>query len=855
MREIQAIFEIIKLVEISEDINLLLNKLIENITNLMNAQAGIIRFVKEHNLQAVATYNIKEFRETISIDEGICGEVIKEGNVKTYSREKLEGKLLDISAYSAICIPLRVKEKIAGTITIYNKLDSEEGVGEFTEEDVRIGEIFSSLASLIVFKSLYISQMQRAIQETQTLKNYLESLIENSADAIIATDLNNIVTAWNKGAENIFGYKDEEVLGKPLPIIPEFLKDIESFYIERIKSGETLKNIETVLINKEFNLVEVSLTVSPIKNAEGEIIGISRVIKDITERKKLERELIRRNEELTKILFISSTVRSTLKLEKLLRMILTVITMGEGLGFNRAILFLADEENNILKGIIGIGPASYEEAWSIWSSMAKEKKTLVEVLDDLSRKEFEEETAFDRIAKSITVSLHENTPLVKAVKEKRSFNIKNTKNQQADQVIVERLHSESYAVVPLVSKDKAIGVVWVDNFYTKKPISEQDITFLKGFADQVAGAIENAWIFDKVEKAEKEFEMLFNSITDLIYYTDQSFCIKKVNKSFLTNFGLNEKDVIGKKCFHIMHKTEAAPHDCPHKKALQTGRAAIGEIENWNKKTFLLSSSPIFDEEGKLIGTINVAKDITEIKELRDKIISMEKMAALGEVAAKVAHEIRNPLLAIGGFAKRLGKELKEENLKEYARIISDEVRRLEKILNDILSFVKPTHPVKEVFKISKLIDEIEKFVKDSIEENKNELFIQIEEDFSIVGNYDKIKEVLLNLLSNANDATRQGKIIVRVKEADVNNQLKEKYFLLEVEDSGCGIKKENLKRIFDPFYTTKTNGTGLGLAIVKRIIEEHGGIINVESEVGKGTIFRIYLPFYKEVDNENNGS
>jgi len=124
----------------------------------------------------------------------------------------------------------------------------------------------------------------------------------------------------------------------------------------------------------------------------------------------------------------------------------------------------------------------------------------------------------------------ENTPIVRAVKEKKTFNIKDVHEEESDPVIIQQLGSSAYAVVPLISKDKAIGAVWVDNMYTRKPITDQDINFLKGFADHVAGAIENAWIFEKIEKAEKELEMLFNSITDLIYYTDDNYSIKKANK-------------------------------------------------------------------------------------------------------------------------------------------------------------------------------------------------------------------------------------------------------------------------------------------------------------------------------------
>jgi len=865
MKERQALFELIKLLEIYEDIEILLERLIYYVCELMNAQGGVVRLIKNGYLHITATYNIDSDKTVLKSDEGICGEVLKEGTIKTFNKNQLEGKQLDIPAHSAMCIPLKIQEQNIGTILIYNKLDSEEGFGEFTDEDIALGELFSAIASLIILKSLKFRELrEREIQtikvmaQMEELKNYLESLIQSSADAIIATDLDNIVTAWNKGAENIFGYTTEEVIEKPLPIIPDFLREMEKIYFERIKQDETLKDIETIMVTKQNKLIEVNLTMSPIKNSRGEIIGVSRIIRDVTEKKKLERDLVRRNEELTKILFISSAVRSTLELNKLLRMILTVITMGEGLGFNRAVLFLVDEESNALQGVMAVGPSSYEEAWQIWSSMSREKKTLFEVLDELGKKEFEEDSFLERLCKNISIPLSENTPIIRAVKERKVFNIKDVHKEEADPVIIQQLGSFAYAVVPLISKDKAIGAVWVDNLYTRKPITEQDINFLKGFADQVAGAIENAWIFDKIEQAEKELEMLFNSITDLIYYTDDTYTIKKVNRSFLEAVGLKENEVIGKKCFKLIHKNANPLEECPHRKAMETGKPQVGELEeDYLDGVYLLSSSPIFDRNGNLMGTINVAKNITELKILREKIISMEKMAALGEVAAKVAHEIRNPLLAIGGFAKRIDKELKEEKHKEHIKIIIEEVKRLERILNEILSFVKPYPIGKESFKIKELVDDVVNFVESTLRENNNEFKLIMEDDFWVLGNYDKLKEVLLNLISNANEATKNGSITLKIQRADklpaeILNPEKD-YFTIEVEDTGCGIEKANLKRIFDPFFTTKITGTGLGLAIVKRIVEDHGGIIKLESEVNKGTIFRVYLPIHREGgDNEN---
>jgi signal transduction histidine kinase len=252
--------------------------------------------------------------------------------------------------------------------------------------------------------------------------------------------------------------------------------------------------------------------------------------------------------------------------------------------------------------------------------------------------------------------------------------------------------------------------------------------------------------------------------------------------------------------------------------------------------TFLTSSSPIFDMAGEFIGSVHVVRDITELKQLQNKVVMSEKMAALGEVAAKVAHEIRNPLVSVGGFAKRLEKKL-DGNLKEYAGIIVKEVSRLEGILREILGFVKEVRLSREQVNINSIIEEIVQLMRSDMQERS----IRLQEEYhplaDIFVDPHRIKEALMNIITNAIQALQGAGTITLKTYAQGHDAV------LEVQDTGRGIPVAELDSIYNPFFTTKSSGTGLGLAITHRIIQEHNGRIEVESEVDRGTVFRVYIP------------
>lgn len=949
----------------------LLETVSSEIAKLINARGCVIRLLEDDMLRVKSYYGPMEAAiEALPVGTGIAGWVVKEGRslfIEDISRMPEEVRdTAVLVGKSAIAVPLKVGQRIIGTLSLYDKLDAQGNAIPFSLEDFSVAKGFASISAVAIEKArmqeqermreeealeakkrlellfesvqggiitlnkeyditaannyvqmwvdrplseiigknalevfhekggicphcaaratietgdinsitqssglnyaeltsyplkneegeviesvvfiqditdrvLYQEEIMGLYREVMQTKEYMESLINNSADAIVTSDLEGIVRSWNPAAEQIYGYKAEEVIGKFLPFVPASLLEFENENRKKISKGEVLK-LETIRRRKDGKLIEVSLTLSPIKDVTGEIIGISGISRDISDKKRVEKELIRRNQELSRMFFISSAMRGTLELDRLQRMVLTAVTMSDGLGFNRAIIFLLDEEGRNLRGAMGVGPATAEEAWQIWENLSIDRKTLREIMIEIETGPMRKDSFLDRLSLGLEIPLSEDTILTRAVKEKRPFNVVNVKGETlSDSVLIQQLGTEAYAVVPLIVRNKVIGVLWVDNLFNKKPITDDDMKFLSGFADQVASAVEAARLFEQVSLAEAELENIFSSISDMVFFTDKNYSIKKINQAVVDKLGLPAEQIVGRKCYEMFHGMDEPWPTCPHHKTVEDMKAHVEELEDENLRgTYLTSTSPIFDSEGVFLGTVHVVRDVTELKELQVKLQSAERMAALGEVAAKVAHEIRNPLVSVGGFAKRLESRL-DGYLKEYAHIIAREVARLEEILKDILGFVKEVRISKRSVPLNGIMEEVISLLTSEFRERNNSVVREFDPSgLDITVDPNRIKEALLNVVSNANQATDGGTITLKT-------YFENGYGVVEVTDTGCGIKEEDISRIFDPFFTTRPTGTGLGLAIANRIVEEHDGKISVTSSYpGGGSTFKISLP------------
>ncbi|MBI5184747.1 MAG: GAF domain-containing protein [Nitrospinae bacterium] len=424
-----------------------------------------------------------------------------------------------------------------------------------------------------------------------------------------------------------------------------------------------------------------------------------------------------------------------MNLDKCLRMALNAVTVGDGLGFNRAILLLLNDDGSMLQGMMGVGPDSAREAGEIWERVSRQKKPdLSEWLIQNAEEPLKKKSYFNDLAKSLRFPVNPaECILSRTIAEKKPFNVKNAANDKyVKKDLLVKLGCRSFATAPLMAGEKALGVILVDNLYSGAPITDSDLQFLSHFGSQAGWAIQNSSIFTKLEEVNKDL--------------------------FLTQ------------------------------------------------------------------------------KRLSDS----EHFAVLGELSAEIAHEIKNPLVPIGGFARRLFHKLEKESpSRKYARIIVDEVARLELLLSNVLNYSKKIEPVFSPGNLNKAIEDIIHLMKEDIEENNIRLICNLGND--VPDTYfdpNQMKQVVSNLVSNAIESMAEAG-----GELKISTFRDDGHVILKFADTGGGMSEDTAKNMFNPFFTTKKYGTGIGLPLVKKIVENHKGKIGVENLAGTGLILTLILP------------
>ena len=519
---------------------------------------------------------------------------------------------------------------------------------------------------------------------------------------------------------------------------------------KRIIQSNSIENIE-----EHYPLHGKTITINtiktPVRNDEGIVTGILGVFWDITEKKQIEKEKLsieRALETNTAFLSIKNEISALLlssrELNEILHMILIGVTANRALGFNRAFLFLLNDQTWQLEGRVATGPLTHEEAHRTWARLAQQDRSMSELYYLRKAETALADEPIQLLVRRMKIQLTDPGSIFSQVVHlQKSFNIQggiqSPMNDYPD--FIRQLGTDTFALVPLTARGSTLGMLVADNLITGKPISDEDVQVLHDFANLASLAIGNSRLYEQQQ-------------------------------------------------------------------------ASFEELSRANR----------------------------ELAESQEKLVRYERLSAIGAVAAQVAHDIRNPLTAIGGFARRLLRQGDDIlHSRKYLDIIVQEVDRMEHILNDLLSFSKPPAIVTTPGDINAIVRSTLTVYMPEIKKRAITCYENLAADMpEIPLDAAHIQRVFDNIVKNAieaiNDTEAESWLTVTSgHDGDIA--------YVAIADTGAGICADDADKIFDPFFTSKANGSGLGLTLSAQIIQAHGGTITWHACEPRGTCFVITLP------------
>ena len=461
---------------------------------------------------------------------------------------------------------------------------------------------------------------------------------------------------------------------------------------------------------------------TPLGQGETRLIVLTQ---DITDQR-------RQTEEMRLISRLTEKVETSLDMDRVLHLVLTSVTAGHAIGFNRAFVLMLDEEGECLEGKMAVGPVSSEDARRIWESLDQMEQSIEDLMEMPEPAASDRELTEKLRSIRIPVGWSEN-PLVQTLHRRTTAHVGDARSDpHLHSDLAGKLELQEFVCVPLAAQDEPLGVLLADNRYSRASMDRSQVELLEMFARQASLAITNARAYERIR--------------------DQ----------------------------------------------------------------------------------------LDELRRTRDKLIEAERMASVGRMAGHLAHEIRNPLTTIGGFAASIARKHPDDSVTHRnADIIYKEVRRLERTLVNVLDYTRPLRPDKTSVDINQIVQQTLDQFTEQFEENNIELHTYLDENLpNIQADGQMMKQVVLNLVKNAIEAMEgreEGALTVETSQH-------EGYVLIHVIDTGGGLTEEARENLFSPFFTTKVAGVGLGLSVSQRIVRQHGGELEVENRPGRGTHFTVSL-------------
>ncbi len=410
--------------------------------------------------------------------------------------------------------------------------------------------------------------------------------------------------------------------------------------------------------------------------------------------------------------------------------------------------------------------------------------------------------------------------------------------------------SPSMVLVPLLVKEKVIGVLEV---ICDLGFEESDLLFLEQVADQLAVGLENARLYNEVWQHKQEWEITFSAVTDLLVFINCNCRIQRVNQAVVDFFTMPEEDILGQRCYNLFYGRETKCNPCLADQVFRTQRTAYLQSRTRYNRVLDIFAYPAYTGDHKPYGVTYYAKDVTSF-------VDSIKFVSMGEMSAGVAHELNSPLTAIVGNSQLLLRETEPSSPHyQLIRDIKNSGTRCQRIIQNLLTFSRQEEYTFEEINMNGVVESALALLAYQIEKSNIELVVNLAPELPcLLGNEHGLEQIIINLLLNAKDAIEsralperngdKGRIIIETCSTG-------KVVAVNVSDNGKGIEDVDLPHVFNPFFTTKRvgRGTGLGLSVSLGIAQSHGGVIDVESVIDRGSTFSLILPLDKAYNNNQD--
>ena len=792
-----------------------------------NVQAEGLLYAAEIGIFTTSDYRDLYQLENLQILMGVTTDV-KLGAIITATKPEAI-KFIDHVESRTIWTSLQVeKEKRKALKELRQNRYNAENIDSLFEQ------FADRLADVITERSNRYVEIERELIESERA---LSQIIQGSTIPTFVLNKDHIVTYWNTAMEKITGAPAESMVGTSRPSTPFWgtaRPTMADVILDQISEDEIQKLYgekwrKSALIEEAYE-AEVFFprlgengkwcwfTAAPIKGSDGTIIGAIETLWDKTEDKKAEEEREQHNRELSALCTIYSALNAPADLEsRINRAVQELLTF---LSADGICIYLSDEDGK------------YSLHYSRGLSADACKKVSV----------VGEKSIIHQVAQSNEYTIYEELP-----------------DGCLDEIcLLEEEKIASLAYVPISSKEKkTFGVIRLGS---KKPMyfSHEQKNVLELIGNRIGAAIENAMLQEQYIKSEEKYRTLFNSDPNPIFIlSSNNFIILDVNQRAQDSYGYSRKELLGLPFLQIGEDTD---------EELAQGLKNLAEDQSllftkkrhYRKggKPFYVNINMSFATYGERNVIMVSTTDITEVVEKETQLIQAGKMTTLGVMAAGMAHEINQPLNVIqvcaDFFLKMLkrGQPIEDEDLKTMANDIVVNVERAAGVIKHVRDFARQSELIHSKVNINDPIKDVFKVFGHQLKVHDIETVLDLDPDIpNIMAEHNRLEQVLINLVSNAIDAmdekSSQPGSQDSPKRLSIKSFVENDQIMVHVTDTGNGMSEEVKNKIFEPFFTTKKvgKGTGLGVSISYGIVKDYSGSIEIDSEIGKGTTFKLTFP------------